>query len=85
MMAAIQKGSRKADPVLLLRPASDGTSVATSKEIVEIRPLLEAGLPIAEAVMPHTRPPQAEHLSFFESKTEVGGPPEVGWYAQSAP
>jgi len=26
---------------------------------------LEAGLPISEAVMPHTRPPQAEQLSAF--------------------
>jgi hypothetical protein len=35
------------------------------KDVVEIQALLEAGLPVAEAIMPHTRPPKAEQLSFF--------------------
>jgi predicted ATPase len=54
-----------ADEVLLLRPTSDGTKVDVGKDVVEIQALLEAGLPIAEAIMPHTRPPKAEQLSFF--------------------
>lgn len=54
-----------ADEVLLLRPDVDGTDVSIAKDIAEIQPLLEAGLPVSEAVMPHTRPPQAEQLSFF--------------------
>lgn|SRR5436305_11012519 len=54
-----------ADEVLLLRPTSEGTKVDVGKDVAEIQPLLEAGLPISEAVMPHTRPPQAEQLSAF--------------------
>ncbi len=54
-----------ADEVLLLRPTSDGTKVDVGKDVAEVQPLLDAGLPIAEAIMPHTRPPQAEQLSFF--------------------
>jgi predicted ATPase len=53
------------DEVLLLRPNNDGTKVEMAKNVAEIQPLLEAGLSIAEAVMPHTRPPKAERLSFF--------------------
>jgi predicted ATPase len=53
------------DEVLLLRPTIDGTRVEVAADVAEIQPLLEAGLPIAEAVMPHTRPPKAEQLSFF--------------------
>lgn len=53
------------DEVLLLHPTNDGTKVEVAADVTEIQPLLEAGLPIAEAVMPHTRPPKAEQLSFF--------------------
>jgi len=53
------------DEVLLLRPASGGTKVEVSADVAEIKQLLDAGLPISEAVLPHTRPPKAEQLSFF--------------------
>ncbi len=53
------------DEVLLLRPNSDGTSVEVAANVTEIQPLLEAGLPIADAVMPQTRPAMADQLSFF--------------------
>ena len=53
------------DEVLLLRPTSDGTRVEVGKDVVEIQALLKAGLPIAEAIMPYTRPPEAEQLSIF--------------------
>ena len=53
------------DEVLLLRPTPGGTTVEVSKDIVEITQLLEAGLPLADAVLPHTRPPRSEQLSFF--------------------
>ena len=53
------------DEVLLLRPTNDGTRVEVGKDVVEIQALLDGGLPIAEAIMPYTRPPQAEQLSFF--------------------
>ena len=35
------------------------------KDVVKIQALLEAGFPIAEAIMPLTRPPEAGQLSFF--------------------
>ncbi|MDQ2884582.1 MAG: AAA family ATPase [Chloroflexota bacterium] len=54
-----------ADEVLLLRPTSEGTKVEVGIDVAEIKPLLDAGLPIAEAIMPHTRPPRAEQLSSF--------------------
>lgn len=53
------------DEVLLLRPSSDGTKVEVGKDVAEIQGLLEGGLPLAEAIMPYTRPPKAEQLSFF--------------------
>jgi len=53
------------DEVLLLRPTSGGTKVEVSTDVAEIKQLLDAGLPISEAVLPHTRPPKAEQLSFF--------------------
>ncbi len=53
------------DEILLLRPMNDGTKVEVAKDVTEIQSLLEAGLPVVEAVMPLTRPPRAEQLSFF--------------------
>jgi len=53
------------DEVLLLRPNSGGTIVEVSRDVTEIKQLLDAGIPIAEAVLPHTRPPKANQLSFF--------------------
>lgn len=51
--------------VLLLRPTNNGTVVEVSGEVAEIKALVEAGLSVAEAVLPHTRPPRAEQLSAF--------------------
>src|SRR5205085_9271628 len=45
------------DEVLLLRPTPGGTTVEVSKDIPAIKQLLDAGFPIAEAVLPFTRPP----------------------------
>jgi len=53
------------DEVLLLTPGSEGTRVGTASKFREIRTLLEAGVTMAEAVMPHTRPDMAEQLSLF--------------------
>jgi predicted ATPase len=53
------------DEVLLLRPTNDGTQVDVAGNVAEIQPLLDAGLPISEAIMPHTRPHDTEQLSFF--------------------
>lgn len=51
--------------VLLLRPAGNGTKVDVGGNVAEIKPLLNAGISIVEAIMPHTRPPKAGQLSFF--------------------
>jgi predicted ATPase len=53
------------DEVLLLRPTRDGTKVEVSKDNAQVEELLEAGLSVAEAVLPLTRPPDARQLSFF--------------------
>ncbi|MDQ2904984.1 MAG: AAA family ATPase [Chloroflexota bacterium] len=53
------------DEVLLLLPTSDGTKVEVGIEVDGIKQLLDAGLSVAEAVLPRTRPPQAEQLSFL--------------------
>jgi predicted ATPase len=53
------------DEVLLLRPFIEGTRVEVAADVADIQPLLDAGLPIAEVVMPHTRPENAERLAFF--------------------
>lgn len=53
------------DEVLLLYPTSGGTRVEVSKDVIEIKQLLDAGLPLVDAVLPHTRPPKSEQLSFF--------------------
>jgi predicted ATPase len=45
------------DEVLILYPTNDGAKVEVAINVAEIQLLLEAGLPIAEAVMPHTWPP----------------------------
>ncbi len=53
------------DEVLLLRPTRDGTTVEVSRDNTEIKQLLDAGLPLVDAILPHTRPPGAEQLSLF--------------------
>lgn len=53
------------DEVLLLRPTPEGTEVSPASAHQEIRDLLEGGLPLADAVMPHTRPADAVQLALF--------------------
>jgi predicted ATPase len=53
------------DEVLLLHPTNEGTKVEVAADVAEIQPLLDAGLPIGEVVMPRTRPENAERLAFF--------------------
>ena len=53
------------DEMLLLRPTSGGTKVEVSIDNEEIKHLLESGIPVAEAVLPHTRPPKVEQLANF--------------------
>ena len=53
------------DEVLLLTPSPEGTKVGVAQEFPEIRTLLEGGSTLSEAVMPLTRPKQAEQLALF--------------------
>lgn len=53
------------DEVLLLRPTQEGTEVSPASAHREIVDLLEGGLPLADALVPHTRPAKAEQLALF--------------------
>lgn len=53
------------DEVLLLQPGENGTSVRPAKDFDEIPQLLNGGLSLADAVLPMTRPQNAEQLSLF--------------------
>ncbi|MBI2060113.1 MAG: AAA family ATPase [Nitrospirae bacterium] len=50
------------DEVLLLQPGSEGTVLLPASRLKDVKSLLEGGLSLAEAVMPHTRPERAEQL-----------------------
>jgi predicted ATPase len=53
------------DEALLLFPGSEGTKVRAADALSEIRQLLDAGLTLADAIGPQTRPEHAEQLTFF--------------------
>ncbi len=53
------------DEVLLLMPANEGTRVHTAGWDLEIRRLLEAGLSMADAAIPYTRPENSEQFAMF--------------------
>lgn len=53
------------DEVLLLRPEDEGTAITTASSIVDVHELLEAGIPLADVVLPRTRPRGVEQLAFF--------------------
>ena len=53
------------DEVLLLMPTNEGTVVHAAGSKFEIRQLLEAGLSMADAVIPYTRPENSDQLAMF--------------------
>jgi len=55
------------DEVLLLEPATEGTAVEAATNFKDIRRLLEGGVALGDAVMPRTRPRNAEQLMLFGS------------------
>jgi predicted ATPase len=55
------------DEVLLLTPGKEGTSVRPAGAFEEIKALVDEGLPLPEAVIPRTRPTNANQLALFES------------------
>lgn len=53
------------DEVMLLQPGSEGTSVRLARDLRDIEALLEGGLSLAEALVPATRPRNAQQLMLF--------------------
>ncbi len=53
------------DEVLLFAPEAEGTSVTAAEAHRDIRDLLRGGLSVADAVIPRTRPENAEQLTLF--------------------
>lgn len=53
------------EEVLLLEPSSEGTRVVVAAEIAQVRELIEGGLTVADAVLPHTAPREAGQLALF--------------------
>ena len=51
--------------VLLLRPRAEGTDVSPANAFPDIKDLLQGGLTLADAVIPKTRPEQAEQLTLL--------------------
>jgi len=53
------------DEVLLLTPSPEGTTIRAAESFPEVRTLLNGGSTLSEAVMPLTRPKDAEQLALF--------------------
>jgi len=53
------------DEVLLLLPGREGTTVEVATKIKQAEVLLRGGVPLSDIVLPETRPPKPEQLSFF--------------------
>lgn len=54
------------EEVVLLVPGKEGTAVRLASSLKEVRNLLDAGLTMAEAILPRTESPAARQLSLFE-------------------
>jgi len=54
------------EEVIILRPDKEGTVVEVASSIDEVRNLLEAGLSVADVVLPRTRPAGLGQLDLFE-------------------
>jgi predicted ATPase len=58
----LSDASIAAEEVVLLQPTKEGTLVTVAAENEQIRSLLEGGLPVGEAVLPHVAPAETEQL-----------------------
>jgi predicted ATPase len=54
------------EEVLMLTPGQEGTEVVLAASDREVHTLLDAGLSVADATLPHTTPPQLRQLDLFE-------------------
>jgi len=53
------------DEVLLLLPGAEGTEVRSANYFTEIKELLAGGISLADALLPRTRPANAQQLTLF--------------------
>ncbi len=53
------------EEVVLLTPGKEGTVARIASSIAEIRSLLDAGLSVADAALPHTCPAELKQLNLF--------------------
>ena len=51
--------------VLVLEPAKEGTQVLRAADVRDIPVLVEGGIPLADLVLPETRPANASQLAFY--------------------
>jgi predicted ATPase len=56
------------DEVLLLQPSPEGTTVRPAGELADIQALLSGGISLGEAVIPKTKPSNAEQLPLFAER-----------------
>ena len=56
------------DETLLFFPDTEGTKVVSAASLDDVRPLLDGGLSLAEAVIPRTQPPDVQELSLFADR-----------------
>jgi predicted ATPase len=54
------------DEVLLLIPNAEGTAVRPANSVSQILELMEGGIALSDAVLPYTRPADAQQLSLFQ-------------------
>ena len=54
------------EEVLVLTPRGEGTAVSQAEDVREITELLEGGGMLLDAILAHTRPPNAHQLALFE-------------------
>ncbi len=55
-----------AEEVLILIPANEGTIISPASSLEDVTTLLEEGMSLAEAMLPHAEPPRIEQLDIFE-------------------
>jgi len=48
--------------VYLLRPSDQGTAINSGPELIDVRALIEGGVPLGEAILPKTKASQADRL-----------------------
>ena len=51
------------DEVIILEPTAEATVIRSAEEITDVRALVEGGLQLGEAVLPHATPPGIDSLA----------------------